>query len=298
MNHRVFLQLVKRNLLMLILVPTLVGLGAYLLSSRQEKVYSAAATLLLRPNDPTESLTASGKGNEFGGVSKALVTIAEGPKVREAAASLLGDVGAAEIRRALYVTIQPTNNTMVFKALTASPARSAAIANATAKMYIENRRLSAVDGLQRAISDIDKKLQELEKSSASLAAGAKSDRSDIALTTATAQYQTLSDRRLQLSIDSELKRGEAELADEATEPSMPVSPTPRRTATLGFVVGALAAVAVVLLRDRLDSRIRDRAEAEILTALPTLAEIPLDRSMSRDPNVVAAIAAPAGLVAE
>ena len=302
MDPRVYLNLVRRNILILLLIPVLLGAGAYYNSSRDPKIYTASATILLRPNDPNEQL-ASGNLNTgavqgLETVARALAAIAAGPNVRDAASKLLGDVSPVEITESIRVIPQGGTSSLLVTATTLSPERSLAIVNAVGKAYVEHRRVTAVQGLDRAIKDLDIKIAELDDSLTDLGGQPDSPVRDAGLTTMQAQFQTLSERRMTLAIDSNLKRGEAEFIPSDKLPLVPVSPHPRNDAVRAAMLGLALAAAIVFLRDYLDTRLRTREEIEQVTGLHALAEIPVERMGSRDPNYVSAIQSPDGALSE
>ena len=93
---------------------------------------------------------------------------------------------------------------------------------------------------------------------------------------AAVQFETLYTRQQELVVDISLKRGDAELIADAKIPDAPISPHPRRDAALGAFVGLLVGVGVTVLREQLNDRIRSPEEAERLTGLPLLAQLPFD----------------------
>ncbi len=302
MDPRVYLNLVRRNILILLLIPVLLGAGAYYKSSRDPKIYTASATILLRPNDPNEQLASgnldTGAVQGLETVARALAAIAAGPNVRDAASKLLGDVSPVEITESVRVIPQGATSSLLVTATTLSPERSLAIVNAVGKAYVEHRRVTAVQGLDRAIKDLDLKITELDDSLTELGRQPDSPVRDAGLTTMQAQFQTLSERRMTLAIDSNLKRGEAEFIPSDKLPEFPVSPHPRNDAVRAAMLGLALAAAIVFLRDYLDTRLRTREEIEQLTGLNALAEIPVERMGSRDPNYVSAIQSPDGALSE
>ncbi len=303
LDPRLYLNLIRRNILILIVVPVVFGGIAYYRAAQQPKIYTAAATILLRPNDPSEQLGSSGQtGTDLSqgidAYARALATIAQGPEVREAAAALMGTITAAEIGGAVSVIPQSATSSLLVTATTLVPERSLAIVNAVGTAYVEQRRRTAVTGLQRAIDDLNKNIARLEEKLATLASEPDGPPREAALATAQAQFQTLSERQLTLSIDKELKRGEAEFIPSDRVPSAPVAPYPRHDASRAALLGLAIAAALVFLRDYLDTRIRSREEIEQLTGLSALAEIPIDRHGSRDPNYVSAIQSPDGVLSE
>ncbi len=103
---------------------------------------------------------------------------------------------------------------------------------------------------------------------------------------------------MNLGIDAELKRGEAEFIPSDRVPYAPNGPYPRHDASRSAMLGLALAAGLVFLRDYLDTRTRSREEIEQLTGMSALAEIPMDKHGSRDPNYVSAIEAPDGVLSE
>jgi uncharacterized protein involved in exopolysaccharide biosynthesis len=57
-----YLRLARRNLALLVLLPLLLGVGAWFYSNSKPKQYSASALVLMHPNDPNEQLNSVGTG--------------------------------------------------------------------------------------------------------------------------------------------------------------------------------------------------------------------------------------------
>lgn len=93
---------------------------------------------------------------------------------------------------------------------------------------------------------------------------------------ATVQYQSLFGQQQDLLVTKSLKKGEAELITTSKVPTAPSSPRPRRDAALGLFVGLLLGLGIAFLREQLDDKIRGRADAEELSKLPVIAELPFD----------------------
>ncbi|MFA5890651.1 MAG: polysaccharide biosynthesis tyrosine autokinase [Actinomycetota bacterium] len=68
----------------------------------------------------------------------------------------------------------------------------------------------------------------------------------------------------------------ATVFEKALEPTIPLSPRPRRDGILGGILGGLLGVAIAFIRFQLDTRVRSREDVErALAPLPVLAEIPV-----------------------
>jgi succinoglycan biosynthesis transport protein ExoP len=115
---------------------------------------------------------------------------------------------------------------------------------------------------------------------------------------AAVQYETLFARQQELLVNISLKRGEAELIEEARVPTEAVSPHPTRDAMLGVFVGLIFGVGVSFLREQLNDRLRSPDEVEQLSGLPMLARLPLDDETAKGTGGVAVIERPNSPLAE
>jgi Mrp family chromosome partitioning ATPase/capsular polysaccharide biosynthesis protein len=297
-----YLRLARKHIIILLCVPVILGAAGWFSARSQAKVYRSTAQVLLRPNDPNERVGTSGAtGTEIlnaDRIVQAQANIAKGPAVRKAVAAKLGSVTEQELKKNLVVSPAVNSNILSISADDIDPERAALFANATAAAFIENRRLSAVAGLESAIADLDDKVAGLQRQISELARSQTDPSKAAQLDTAQSQSKSLSDRRLQLAVDKDLKKGEAELIASAAPAESPISPRPARTAALAAVIGLLGVAGVVLLKDRLDTRLRSREDAEETSGLATLTEVPFDRAAGKDALRVAAEDEPDGLVAE
>jgi polysaccharide biosynthesis transport protein len=296
-----YLQLARRYVIALICIPLVFGVAGLLSARSQAKIFRSTAQVLLRPNDPNERVGSGATGTEIlnaDRIVQAQAHIARGPGVRKAAAANLGSITEGELANALSVSPATNSNILSISANDIDPARAATLANAVAAAFIENRRLAAVDGLESAIADLDQKITESERQISDLGKFQDEPSKAAQLATAQAQYRSLSDRRLSLAVDKDLKKGEAELIASASASQVPVSPKPARTAALAVAMGLLVVGGAILLKDRLDTRLRSREDAEATSGLSTLAEVPFDRAADKGALRVAAEDDPDGLVAE
>lgn len=115
---------------------------------------------------------------------------------------------------------------------------------------------------------------------------------------AAVQYETLFARQQELLVNISLKRGEAELIEEATEPTDPESPKPVRDGALGVFVGLLFGVGFSFVREQLNDRIGSAAHIEEISGLPLLAGLPLDDDTVKGSSGVVVVERPHSPLAE
>lgn len=75
-------------------------------------------------------------------------------------------------------------------------------------------------------------------------------------------------------IESIIDGATAKIVDSAVVPSAPYSPNYTKNAALGFICGALLVIAIVIIRDILDTTIRTADDISSITSLPVLAAVP------------------------
>lgn len=78
----------------------------------------------------------------------------------------------------------------------------------------------------------------------------------------------------------------------ATAPSAPRTPIPALNIAIGFFAGLGLGLAAASVREALDTTIKDEADVESSTGLPTLAAVPTNPDVSRSPVLTPATAAP------
>jgi succinoglycan biosynthesis transport protein ExoP len=208
------------------------------------------------------------------------------------AAGGLGGITAREIQKRTEVRSSSSSDVLEITITDGDPERARDVANALVASYIENRRKSAIAGLERAAKDFDERLAPLQATLADLdakiaalpAAGPGATEGGgrqalLALRDATAtQYETLFARRQEVAVDINLQRGGAEVIAEAETPTDPISPRPVRDALAGAMLGGILGAGIVLLREQLDDRLRSVADVERVLDLPILAQLPVDDS--------------------
>lgn len=250
------LRILRRRKWLILQATIAVPLIALVFSLSQTKEYTASATLLFR-----SSPTALGEVSPVLDPTREAATNSELvrlPMVAERAAETLGDeVSAGEVYAGVEVTPSINADTATIEATTPSPELSAEMANAYGEAYIAFRRQADRGQVQDAIDTAEESLAELTP--------AQSEGSE-----GTALREQLDVLRLTQA----LQTGGAELVQTAEPPSSPSSPKTSRNVALGLILGFLLGIALALVRERFDRRVRTAEEVEELYKLPILARIP------------------------
>lgn len=309
-----YLDVLRRRKWFIVEAIVAVGLLAGILSSLRTPTYRVTASVLLHPNDPAEQLNPNTLVQPPVDPNRYVMAqerIIESEAVARVASDSLSNVSPRDIEAGVAVDQGGESDILNISATDRNAARARDMANAVAKGYIENRRLNAVGGLQRAADDIAAKLGPLQDSITQLDAQIAAPRPAKPVIGATPpnalagtreaaaeQYKTLYARQQELLVNIALKRGEAELVSEAKLPTSPVNPKPVRDGALGAVVGLLLGIGLSLLREQMDSRLRSPEEVEQATHLPLLAVLPYDDRSARRSVDLAAVERPLGPLSE
>ena len=90
---------------------------------------------------------------------------------------------------------------------------------------------------------------------------------------ASADYQTQFQRLQDLQILENTVTGDFRVLTPATVPSQPFSPRPKRDGAMGLLGGLILGVAIVLLLDQFDTRVRTVTEATAILGMPVLGTV-------------------------
>ena len=140
---------------------------------------------------------------------------------------------------------------------------AARVANVFAEEYIAFRREADRAKIAEARSLVQRRIRRLSP------------------TDQGAQARSLRGQLERLDILSSLQTGNAELAEAAEVPTSASSPKVLRNTLIGAFLGLALGVALALLLERLDRRVRDPKEMEGIFDRPILGAIPDSRALSR-----------------
>jgi succinoglycan biosynthesis transport protein ExoP len=183
MELRQYLDILRRRWALIVAATLIVAVTAGVTSAMKTPVYTASAEVLLRPGDPAEQLgteqrPASRNSAESDRYLSAQLGIIESEPVARAAAEELGvaDADLGGLRDQVNASQSGATDVVRVSATDVDPDRAATVADAFAAAYIENRRLNAVSGLERALTEINPKLGELQAQIAALDKQIEADR--------------------------------------------------------------------------------------------------------------------------
>lgn len=256
-----YLRAIRRRwrlVFLLVLITTGVAVG---LSVTADEQYEASAELLLRDQEPINSLLEPGASFAPADPERALntqVELIETSGTAHAVRRLLDiDRSTDALLGQLEVETSNTSNIVTLTATDEDPRMSAAIANAFAEAYIAFRLDSARQRFRDAARLAETQLQALSEEDRSSPEG-----------------RELQARQRELEIAAALQTGGAELVRRASVPDAPSSPRPVLSGAVGLFLGLLLGAGAAIGRELLDRRLKDEQSIEAFFGLPVIAAIP------------------------
>jgi non-specific protein-tyrosine kinase len=271
-----YLRVVRRRKWVVLLAVLIVPLLAVAFSLHQQKRYEASADVLLN----SETLATTVPGIPQTGLSEDPVRVAQtqaevarGPEiVRDA----LRTVSSARLTVGGFladssVSSSPTSDILTFAVASPDPTLARELANAYARAYSVHRQQLYTDSIERALADVQQRLRRLDRSGATLqGTGAAIG----ALTRYGSLYTSLIDRQQTLESMQALQPSAASVLRQA-DGAVLTQPKTFRNGALGLVVGLVLGLAIVFLREALETRVRTAEEISArLGGLPLLGRVP------------------------
>lgn len=292
---RGYLRVLRRRKWVVLIGLVVVAGISIALALVQAPVYSASAEILVAP--PASALTVDPQNPEFRDRGRTIQNEIEfiGSDVMAGAvAEQLGDPGT------ITVGAVEGADVLTFSATDGDAARAAEIANTYAETYIDLRAerlideyLSTIGVLQSRIGELrDQRalvvapLDELDARIAETPPGPEADQLIVQRGNLDAQIgaqrqelddsiQALEGSRQTLQVSNQLSQSAgAEVTTRASEPSDPVSPNVRRSATVGIVLGLLVGIAAAFAFERLDDTVKTKDDVERATDTVAIGLIP------------------------
>lgn len=270
------LRVLRRRKWTVLIIAMLAMLAAVGASQLQTPRYRATTDLLLLSPAEAAGLGASAAGRPVSVANEQLVVTSQAVRERVRA-----NLGAAP-----PVTTAPVagSDVLTITAVSSDPGYAATVANAYAAAYIDYKRdaaveelLAAGDKIQPRIADLQAQIDAIDAQVGSVPPPEQAaleqrlrPQRDRLLTQQAGYKQRFDD----LSLGASSLDGAAQVLTPATEPSAPFSPEPVRAGILGLGIGLTFGVALALVSEFLDDRLRTREEVERTTGLTVLAMIP------------------------
>jgi succinoglycan biosynthesis transport protein ExoP len=197
---------------------------------------------------------------------RAEVDQALGQQAREISSATMAGVGATDL---IAVTV-----------VSPSPEVAATAANAFADRYVGRRRVQARAEFTAQADELRQKATELDARIVAIDAELQDDTGNEAALRderafLTSQKSDLQSRATQFDVEAATRSGNVEVAESASVPSEPFSPTPVRDSALAGLLALIVGVAIAFLLDRLDDKVHTTADAERVSGVPAVGAIPI-----------------------
>ena len=277
---RSVLAALRRQWWVLLQAVVVVGAGAAFMASRiPPNPYQATATFLVKPDstDPTSGVT---NMSTFLSTDKRLLT-SEGVAA-EVARRLGGGRTADQARGSIKVFSDASVSAIAIVAFGPDPETPVLTANTFANVFIEtqaNQRTTALrtraTQLDDQVKTLDDRITQLTKDlAAQTGAGADTTALLAAKEAAIRQYSTVADQQQQVLTALAIQPSLAELIEPAKVPFQAPTPSVPVRGALGAVMGLVFGVAVAVIRELLDDKLRSPEDASRLADANVLVELP------------------------
>jgi capsular exopolysaccharide synthesis family protein len=257
----------RRRAPWILLCLVLVAGAAYGFSKREQKKYTATASLVFndsQANQQAAGLQAVSVNNQQAQENTNLKLVQLGDMAEKTASHLGGGQTEEKIKEALSISALGESNVVNVAATAASPTLAAAIANTYAKRFVFEQQESNHKYYASALALVNKQLGALTPAERAGTSGL-----------------ALESRAQSLGVLAELRNGNVQIAQAASVPTSPSSPKTARNTALGAILGLLLGLGIAFLLERFDRRIREPKDLETVYGLPLLGVVPESGALSR-----------------
>ena len=292
-----YLRVLWRRKWVIALVVVLAGASALALSMSRPEVYEASADLIyekaLDISNPLTGQSLSDASERSAQLTSAGSVIAS-PDIGQAATARLQQQGlpvagfeittelvAATTTGAVTGATNTLSSVVRITATSGNPKLSAAAADAYALSFVDYRRNSVLEQIQRALVAVNDKLDSYPE-----AARQSTD------------YMVLQQRFRDLQLLKSTATGNFRVLAPATVPESPISPKPVRDTLLGLAAGLVVAICAVFLLEQFDTRLRRPEEVAALFRRPVLGRIPRVSRRQLEDGALLALQNPGSELAE
>lgn len=254
------LRVLRRRWWVILACMIVTPLAAFALARAQTNEYTATASLLFTNTSVAQQasgLQAVSQTDPQGQRNTNLTLVQLGTSVSPTVAQRLGGgLTAKQVHDAVTASLTGQSNVVAVAATWTSPKMAALIANGFVKAFIEQQRRSDQATVQDAIDLVEQQYTALPKAQRQ-----------------TPQGQSLLDHLESLKILKTLQNSTKQV-QTATPPTSPSSPKVALDTILGAIAGLILGVALALLLERIDRRLREPRDIEEAYGLPVLGLVP------------------------
>lgn len=283
---RDYLRVLRRRKWLVVQAVLLVPAAAVALSLRQDERYQASAEVLLSRQNLAATLTGTDDPNQSAQAERVAQTQADLARVPTVAGRVLEATGLADRTASDFLadsSASPKANSdlLVLSVTDRDPRLASRLATEYARQFTIYRRELDTRALQRARSDLQERLAEVEETRG----------------TNSPLYESLIDKEQQLATLEALQTTNAFVVRPAGTAKQ-VQPRPIRNGILGLALGLVLGLGLAFLREAMDTRVRTAEEIAERLGLPLLARLPKPPKRLRGESGLVMLAEPSGVHAE
>jgi Mrp family chromosome partitioning ATPase len=280
-----YVAILRRRKWIVIALPVVAAISAYLVSATQSAVYEATAKVLVDRSTAASAIVniPDPAGGDPARFLATQANIARSPALaaRVARAAHVPGVTAGGLLASSTVTPETNADLLDFSVSSANPAAAVSLANAYADGYTKYKTLLDTKWLNATLASVRQQIKDAKSSG----------------TTSSPTYTQLLEYQTQLETVGALLRGNTSVLKPA-DSAAKVRPNPMRRAILGGLLGLVLGVALAFIAEALDRRVRSEEELEETLQLPLLGRVPPPPRRTSDVNELVMLAEPESIEAE
>jgi Mrp family chromosome partitioning ATPase/capsular polysaccharide biosynthesis protein len=295
-----YLRVVRRRKWIVVLAALLLSLAALAFSLHQQRLYEASADVLLNSQNAAATSPGTpsmGLSEDPERVTRTQAHVARKPEIVQNMLRRVSGTGlsVSDFLGDSSVSSSPGSDILTFAVTGPDPALTERLANAYAYAYSAYRQQLETDSIERALADVEQRLQHLGRVGASL------KRRGVpfgALTRYGALYTSLVDRQQALESMQALQTPAASVVRQA-DGSVLTQPKTLRNVALGSILGLVLGLILAFLWEALETRARTADEVSArLGGLPLLGRVPEPPRRLRRAGRLVMLEEPASVQAE
>jgi Mrp family chromosome partitioning ATPase len=278
MSH--YFSLLRRHWWIIALLTAAGIVGALGVARTQPKVYESTTSVLVIPTSSTSTTVSGGRTSGTINLDTEAQLVTSATVATDAAKLLKVTTPPAVLAAQISVTVPANTSVMSISAAASTPLAAQASSHAFATAYLANRQSSAQADLSSQVSAINTTIQRQQSSLtrinddlAKLVPGsAKYANEQSQRQTLTSQINSLTNRMNNLSTTTVTS---GSIITDAALPTKPSKPSVPLFLTSGAMLGILVGLALAILRQQSDQKIRFAADVPRRSGLPLLAQLPV-----------------------